>query len=184
MGEVNNEGTTLLDYAAQNDHLEVVRYLIEEERMNVNERDNYGSTAINYAATRECLEVVRYLVKHGGNNTKHNSLSTIFSLAPHILQYSDSFVITRENNLLRHNNSFSTETCLIGPVLRSVYFLHLFSPLLIILYSCLFPADIISSDLISGNLQNVSSFILFFSIMYFSPLLTQVHSKSIPLVSV
>ena len=91
VNERDEEGVTLLHFAAQEGHLEVVRCLVEEKRANVNEQDNYGKTPMDYATITGSSGVVTYLVAHGGNAQKRDSLFPITSLSPCILQFSDRY---------------------------------------------------------------------------------------------
>ena len=49
--------------------LPAVRYLVEEHRADVNERDWWGYTPLHYAASRGANELIRYLVERGADVT-------------------------------------------------------------------------------------------------------------------
>ncbi|WP_188153322.1 ankyrin repeat domain-containing protein [Wolbachia endosymbiont of Pentalonia nigronervosa] len=88
----DNRDMTPLQLAAKNDHLSIVKYLIEEKGVNssnifdavesgclglvrylvdkgidINTRGSYGSTLLHLAALNGKLEIVRYLVERGAN---------------------------------------------------------------------------------------------------------------------
>ncbi|WP_370107212.1 ankyrin repeat domain-containing protein [Wolbachia endosymbiont of Chironomus riparius] len=60
---------TFLPHAAKHCHLNIVKYLIEEQNVDPNFQDELGNTALHYAAARNRLPLVQYLV-----DEKHVSL--------------------------------------------------------------------------------------------------------------
>ena len=56
---------TPLHYASLS-HLDIVRYLVEEQQCDVKCRDKYGSTPLNYAAMGGRLDIVQYLISERG----------------------------------------------------------------------------------------------------------------------
>lgn len=64
----DENGMTLLHWAADRGHQEIARYLLEQ-KLDVNARDSEGQTALHYAASCGHLEVVRVLLDHGGDPT-------------------------------------------------------------------------------------------------------------------
>ncbi len=59
------EGNTCLGYACMcNDNLEVIKYLIENIKMNQNHRNNEGKTYLHIACIeKNNLEAIRYLIE-------------------------------------------------------------------------------------------------------------------------
>lgn len=66
--EKDENGMTLLHWAADRGHQEIAKYLLEQ-KLDVNARDSEGQTALHYAASCGHLEVVRVLLDHGGDPT-------------------------------------------------------------------------------------------------------------------
>jgi len=97
---------TLLHYAAMNDWLDIVEYLVEHGA-NINQPDNYGYTALHDAAGAGNFEVVQYLVDKGADTegktiggmtvvvlaAKYNSDDT--RIADYIKAYGDQCVPTK-----------------------------------------------------------------------------------------
>ena len=54
---------TPLHFAATSDHLDVVKYLIEECHCNVEAKDNKGKTPLYIALDRGCLDIVKYFIE-------------------------------------------------------------------------------------------------------------------------
>jgi ankyrin repeat protein len=57
---------TLLHYAAMNDWLDIVEYLLDRGA-NINQIDNYGYTALHDAASAGNFEIVMCLLEHGAD---------------------------------------------------------------------------------------------------------------------
>lgn len=70
--EKDENGMTLLHWAADRGHQEIAKYLLEQ-KLDVNARDSEGQTALHYAASCGHLEVVRVLLDHGGDPTIQDS---------------------------------------------------------------------------------------------------------------
>ena len=68
----DEDGMTLLHWAADRGHREIAKYLLEQ-KLDVNARDSEGQTALHYAASCGHLEVVRVLLDHGGDPTIKDS---------------------------------------------------------------------------------------------------------------
>ncbi|KAG0717941.1 Acyl-CoA-binding domain-containing protein 6 [Chionoecetes opilio] len=66
--EKDENGMTLLHWAADRGHQDMARYLLEQ-KLDVNARDSEGQTALHYAASCGHLDVVRVLLRHGGDPT-------------------------------------------------------------------------------------------------------------------
>ena len=88
----NNDGDTPLHYAARNNHLEVVRYFINEQHCDpmidttmlpIDTRYNDGDIPLHYAARNNHLEVVRYFIneQHCDPMTRDNKGDTPLHIA-------------------------------------------------------------------------------------------------------
>nr|WP_223158783.1 ankyrin repeat domain-containing protein [Wolbachia endosymbiont of Pentalonia nigronervosa] len=77
-----NDGRTILHYAAQNDKLEVVKFLVEKGAdINAIATGN-GWTPLHYASWNGHMDVVKYLVEKGSNvNAQTNNGDTALDLA-------------------------------------------------------------------------------------------------------
>ena len=64
----DTHGCTPLHYAASSNHLEVVKYLIIEQRSDPTNRDNDGDTPLHYACRHSHIDIVRYLLSTGKVN--------------------------------------------------------------------------------------------------------------------
>ncbi len=64
--------TTSLHIAALENNLNLVKYLVENLKMDVNYTDRTGSTAIMYAAWKGNLDIVKYLLEHGASSDVKN----------------------------------------------------------------------------------------------------------------
>ena len=61
-------GRTLLHYATINCNFDVIRYLIEVVKVDINERDNNNLNALMLASLQNCdMKIVYYLIKNGIN---------------------------------------------------------------------------------------------------------------------
>ncbi|XP_050308877.1 putative ankyrin repeat protein RF_0381 [Anthonomus grandis grandis] len=65
-----SKGNTALHLAAKNNHLNVVKYLIEEKGFKIDEENIYGDTALNKAANDGALECIIYLINKDANVLK------------------------------------------------------------------------------------------------------------------
>jgi len=63
----NNYGETLLNVAAQNNALAVVKFLVNECRAKVNYKDDSNYTPLHWAASRGHLDVVKFLIEKGAD---------------------------------------------------------------------------------------------------------------------
>ena len=59
-------GQTPLSYAAQNGHLEIIKFLVRESGADVESKSNNGQTPLSWAAANRHLEIVKFLVEEGG----------------------------------------------------------------------------------------------------------------------
>jgi len=70
--DVNNkdcDGTTALMWAVMKSHNLIVKLLLDQARVKVNEKDNWGRTALHYAAYGNNPEGARLLLLHPGFNS-------------------------------------------------------------------------------------------------------------------
>lgn len=66
-------GNTALHMASANGHVDMVKFLINELKCDINIINNSGSSALSWAALNGQKEVVSILIKNGANvNTKNN----------------------------------------------------------------------------------------------------------------
>lgn len=65
--ETDNKGRTLLHYAAELGHVELVKYLLNSVKIHPNIQDNEGQTAMHRAATQHRVAVVKALCAAGGD---------------------------------------------------------------------------------------------------------------------
>ncbi len=59
-------GLRLLHWAAANDHISIVKELIEERNTEINARNDNGDTALRLARQQYKPDVASYLVSHSG----------------------------------------------------------------------------------------------------------------------
>jgi ankyrin repeat protein len=59
-----NDGFKALHFASNAGHLEIVQYLIQHGRANINATDNNGFNALHFASLMGHLEIVLYLIQH------------------------------------------------------------------------------------------------------------------------
>ena len=64
----DSHGRTPLHYAVINNHLEVVRYFINEQHCDPMTKDNNGNTPLHYACRHRDIDIVRYLLSTGKVN--------------------------------------------------------------------------------------------------------------------
>ena len=60
-------GKTALMYAAIQDHLEIVKLLLKDRRVSINDRDDFGATALMLAACNGCESIVEALLDAGAD---------------------------------------------------------------------------------------------------------------------
>lgn len=63
----DDQGLTLLHWAADRGDLDIVRYLVEVKKANLNSRDGEGQTPLHYAAACGYSNIVQYLIEAGAN---------------------------------------------------------------------------------------------------------------------
>lgn len=61
---INTEGQTVFSIAAEKNHPEIIKALMDDPRINVNQCCRLGMTPLNYAAQNGCLAIVEILLKH------------------------------------------------------------------------------------------------------------------------
>ena len=64
--EISIEGLPLSFLAAKTGNLQVVKYIVEYSRANMNERDEWHRNILHYATLSGNLELVKYLVERVG----------------------------------------------------------------------------------------------------------------------
>ena len=77
-GDVNNKdsyGTTALMYAVWNGHHSIVKLLLDQPAVKVNEKSNLGETALHGAAFWNNAEGARMLLLHPGFNSPNSTNS-------------------------------------------------------------------------------------------------------------
>ena len=57
----------MLIYATTDGHMDIVRYLVEELKVNVNEVSTNGESPLHRACYFNRLEIAQYLIDHGAN---------------------------------------------------------------------------------------------------------------------
>ena len=76
--------TTALHVACLTGKLEMVKYLVEKIKIDINYLDRTGSTALMYAAWKGYFDIVKYLIKHNANiNIKNLKGGTANKYASH-----------------------------------------------------------------------------------------------------
>ena len=61
----------MLMYAVENEHLNLIKYLVEELKVDINEKDDWGQNAVFYATK---IDIARYLIYNNINYTEPNSI--------------------------------------------------------------------------------------------------------------
>jgi ankyrin repeat protein len=69
----NNFGETLLHRAVKFDHLDFIKYLVQEKRVKINSADNEGRTPLHHAAAQGNFTIVKYLCDHGASYDVRNA---------------------------------------------------------------------------------------------------------------
>ncbi|WP_297277825.1 ankyrin repeat domain-containing protein [uncultured Brachyspira sp.] len=64
-------GKTILMYAVENENMELIKYLVENVKVDINEKDDWGQNAIFFATK---IEIARYLIYNNINYTETNSI--------------------------------------------------------------------------------------------------------------
>lgn len=64
-------GKTMLMYAVENENFDLIKYLIENLKVDINEKDDWGQNAIFYATK---IEIARYLIYNDINYKEANSI--------------------------------------------------------------------------------------------------------------
>eukprot|EP00455_Lapot_gusevi_P025434 TRINITY_DN2675_c0_g2_i1.p1 TRINITY_DN2675_c0_g2~~TRINITY_DN2675_c0_g2_i1.p1 ORF type:complete len:317 (+),score=88.63 TRINITY_DN2675_c0_g2_i1:121-951(+) len=82
----DNEGRTLLHFAADRGQVEMVRLLLDAHRANPNVQDAEGSTPLHFACTCEFPEVAALLLQYGASaDIADREGETPRSIAPHLV---------------------------------------------------------------------------------------------------
>ena len=64
-------GKTMLMYAVENENFDLIKYLVEDLKVDINEKDDWGQNAIFYATK---IEIARYLIYNNINYKEANSI--------------------------------------------------------------------------------------------------------------
>ena len=65
---LTHNGETLLHRAAQFDNLDIVKFLVIDRKLNVNERNNQMKTPVHIAATHNSIRSLEFLIHQGNAN--------------------------------------------------------------------------------------------------------------------
>ena len=67
-------GLKALQVAIENDHLQIVKYFIEEsgKKIDINARDSHGNALLHIAAKRNNVKIIKYLLSKGAKKTPKN----------------------------------------------------------------------------------------------------------------
>lgn len=76
----DKEGNTTLIFASAKGYLDLVKFLVEKGKSNVNDKNNEGITALMAACDKENLDIVKYLVAEGGSNINDKTIDGITAL--------------------------------------------------------------------------------------------------------
>ena len=74
--DVTKDGAQLLIFAANRSHFEMLKYLVEEEKLNVNIQTDEGNYSLIAAVIGGNIEIVRYLIGKGANLNLKNDTKT------------------------------------------------------------------------------------------------------------
>lgn len=75
LNEQDDHGNTALNLAAQNGHLNLVQYLIEEVGFDASQQNSYGNTALHVAAMYDRLNIAELLKENGADVNISNKKS-------------------------------------------------------------------------------------------------------------
>lgn len=81
--DVQFDGVNLLHIASAEDHLDIVKYFVEELNFDVNAVDNKGNSSLFYAMLFESVEIAEYLICRGAKNIC--PITRIDSLLTHLI---------------------------------------------------------------------------------------------------
>jgi ankyrin repeat protein len=76
------DGKTCLHYAARNGQLDCVRYLVENQKMDLHEASGEGTTPLHMACYGGHLPVVQYLVEQSSKSSTRNTTTTTTTTNP------------------------------------------------------------------------------------------------------
>ena len=86
----NENGTTFLGFAVDNNKIQITKLLIEEFGANINLCDDMGYTPLHCAVMNDNIEIIELLLKNGANvNAKSfddNEVPSDLTDSPHIKQ--------------------------------------------------------------------------------------------------
>ncbi|BET30758.1 hypothetical protein wCauBTS_13650 [Wolbachia pipientis] len=127
----DNSGKTPLHCAASNGKLDIVKYFVDEEKIDASIKDNSGWTPLHWASWNGHLDVAKYLIGRGANlvNIKDKDGKTPLDIADQkgytdiveILKqaqsglykkYNELLIAVLENNLIKVKNLVSQGTSL------------------------------------------------------------------------
>ena len=69
----NKDGDTPLHKASWDNHLEIVKYLVEEVKVNPDAQDEYGCTPLHDASHWGHLEIIKYFIRHDVDTSMKNN---------------------------------------------------------------------------------------------------------------
>ena len=104
--KVDKDGSTALHLAAFNGHINVVAYLIEKKKVDVNKVDNIGQTALHYAASEGHKDMVAYLIEKAGvdvNKVDNNGSTALHYAAAKDHKEVVQYLVQNKNLVLNKN---------------------------------------------------------------------------------